>query len=225
MHLIGIVGRCYYNKDGQKIVQTHDAVRRLLANRDDCVCITLLPPEDKIYEDESNGRDIVSSKMDYILDKCDAFIVPGGTYAYHFDEYVINYAIKHNKPLLAICLGFQTLCSVFAKDRDNFFVLKEDIDSYHMGKADEYKHKVFIQKDTKLEKIINKSEILVNSVHHSIVDYEMNELVVNAFSDDGIIEGVEYPNKRFIMGFQWHPEYLCDENSNLILEEFINSIR
>ena len=226
MKIIGILGRAYYNKDNQEIIQTHNTVHKYFINNKDVVCITILPTEKDDYLNLNEGyKNVNIEKMDYILDKCDAFVLPGGTYCYENDEYVINYAIKHNKPLLAICLGFQTLCSVFAKDRDSFFVLKEDKDSYHLGKADEYKHKVFIQKDTKLEKIINKSEIQVNSVHHSIVDYEMNELIVNAISDDDIIEGVEYPNKRFIMGFQWHPEYLCDENSNLILDEFINSIR
>ena len=52
----------------------------------------------------------------------------------------------------------------------------------------------------------------------------MNDLVINAISEDGIIEGVEYPNKKFIIGLQWHPEYLIDENSKKIREAFIKSI-
>jgi len=53
---------------------------------------------------------------------------------------------------------------------------------------------------------------MVNSIHHDIVDFEMNTLVINAVSEDGVIEGVEYPQKRFILGVQWHPECLNDEN-------------
>ena len=222
MHLIGIVGRCYYNKDGQKIVQTHDAVRRLLANRDDCVCITLLPPEDKIYEDESNGRDIVSPKMDYILDKCDAFIVPGGTYAYHFDEYVINYAIKNDKPLLCICLGFQVLCSMFAKNRTDFYMAFKDTTELHHGKPDEYSHKVNIKENTLLKEIIKDNSISVNSVHNDIINFAMDTLVVNAVAEDNVIEGVEYPGKKFILGLQWHPEYLVDENTKKITDIFVD---
>ena len=51
MHIIGIVGRAYKNKDNQDIIQTHDAVRRMLNMYDDVVCITLLPTEDINYLD------------------------------------------------------------------------------------------------------------------------------------------------------------------------------
>ena len=224
MFLIGIVGRCYYNKDNQEIIQTHDTLRKMLMKNDNCVCITILPTEDIDYLKVIDGDDQVNQeKIDYVLDKCDAFIVPGGTYFYHFDEYVINYAIKRDKPLLAICLGFQALCSMFAKDRTKFDMTKRIDSSYHLGKANEYKHDVIITKDTKLYHILNSDKIPVNSLHHDIVDFDMNELIVNA-KIDNIIEGVEYPNKKFIIGLQWHPEYLFDDNSKKIINEFINSI-
>ena len=108
MKIIGIVGRAYYNKDNQEIIQTHEEIRKTLTQYDDVVCITLLPTENKDYVKIVPGEDIVDKKIDYILDKCDGFILPGGTYYYNFDEYVINYAIKNDKPLLSICLGFQS---------------------------------------------------------------------------------------------------------------------
>ncbi len=225
MKLIGIVGRCYYNKDNQEIIQTHDAIRRMMSKRDDCVCITILPTENINYLDITNGEDkITKKKLDYVLDKCDAFIVPGGTYFYYFDEYIINYAINHDKPLLAICLGFQALCSVFAKNRDKFDMKKRADLSNHLGKANEYKHDVIINEKTKLYNIIGTNRISVNSVHHDIIDFDMNELVINAKSDDGIIEGVEYPNKKFIIGLEWHPEYIMDDNSKKIIDEFIKNM-
>ena len=225
MHLIGIVGRCYYNKDDQKMVQTHEPVRRLLANRDDCVSITLLPPDDVDYLEINQGDDKVSNKIDYILDKCDAFIVPGGTYYYSFDEYVMKYAIEHDKPLLCICLGFQALCTMFAKNREQFIMHKRVNLENHYGDSKEYKHNVLIKDNTYLKSIIGKDKISVNSVHHDIIDFEMTDLVINAKSDDGIIEGVELPNKKFVLGLQWHPECLMDENTEKIINEFIKNMK
>ena len=225
MHLIGIVGRCYYNKDDQKMVQTHEPVRRLLANRDDCVSITLLPPDDVDYLEINQGEDKVSKKVDYILDKCDAFIVPGGTYYYSFDEYVMKYAIEHDKPLLCICLGFQALCTMFAKNREQFIMHKRVNLENHYGDSKEYKHNVLIKDNTYLKSIIGKDIISVNSVHHDIIDFEMTDLVINAKSDDGIIEGVELPNKKFVLGLQWHPECLMDENTEKIINEFIKNMK
>ena len=118
MYIVGIVGRAYYNKDNQKIIQTHEAIRKFLSQEENIICITILPTEDENYIDIIPGDDKISEKkLDYILNLCDAFIVPGGTNAYNLDEYVINYAIKNDKPLLAICLGFQVLCSMFSKGR------------------------------------------------------------------------------------------------------------
>ena len=147
--------------------------------------------------------------------------MPGGTYSYKLDEYVINYAIKHDKPLLAICLGFQAMCSLFAKNRTKFDMTSKH-DNHH-GKEDEYLHSIKIKDNTMLYEILG-SEIKVNSLHHDIVDFELNDLVVNAISDDGVIEGVELPNKKYIIGVQWHPEYLRDENTTKIMNRFIKEL-
>lgn len=224
MHVIGIVGRAYYNKDNEDVIQTRDEVRRYLNKREDVVCLTLLPTDNRCLTELDPGEDKVDSKIDYLLDMCDAFVVPGGTYAYNFDEYVINYAIRNDKPLLAICLGFQVLCSMFATNRHKFDMSERRDLENHLGKGDEYKHEVSIKKNTKLYNILLDDRIPVNSVHHDVIDFEMNGLIVNATSDDGIIEGVEYPDKKFIMGIQWHPEYIDDENSRKILDTFIESI-
>ena len=226
MYVIGIVGRAYFNKDGQKIIQTHEATRRFFSNEKEVICITLLPDNDDNYIDIVPGNDSVNeSKIDYILDKCDAFIVPGGTYFYHFDEYVINYAIKKDKPLLAICLGFQALCSMFASERIKFDMTTKFKDDSHVGKSDEYIHKVLVKDNTLLKDILIDDVVPVNSIHHDIVDFDIDILKINAISKDGIIEGVEYPNKKFIVGLQWHPEYLNDKYSNRIRDSFIKAIK
>ncbi len=225
MYIVGIVGRAYQNKDSQNIIQIHEATRKFLSNQDDVVCIGLLPTEDYDYFDIEVGSDEVSSsKMDYILDQCDAFIIPGGTYGYCFDEYVIRYAIEHDKPLLAICLGFQIMCSMFCKDRKKFDMTRRLDDDSHLALATTYKHKVSIYPHTLLSDVLKKEKILVNSVHHDIVSFDMDKLVINALSDDGIIEGVEYPGKSFILGLQWHPEYLNDNNSLRIKNAFMKAL-
>ena len=226
MYTIGIVGRAYKNKDGQDIIQTHEAVRKFLADKENVVCITILPTENKNYFDEIEpGTDIVNTnKIDCILDKCDAFIVPGGTYAYKLDEYVIKYAINKDKPLLAICLGFQIMCSMFAKNRTRFDMTERLDNDSHSGNHSEYKHKVILKSESKLGRMMNAQEIDVNSHHHDVVKFEMDTLLVNAIADDGIIEGVEYPGKKFIVGVQWHPEYLTDQYTQILIDNFMKSL-
>ena len=224
MHVIGIVGRAYYNKDNEDVIQTRDEVRRYLNKREDVVCLTILPTEKDCLTKLDQFEDKVDSKLEYLLDMCDAFFLPGGTYAYNFDEYIINYAIRNDKPLLATCLGFQTLCSMFAEERTKSDMTRRLENESHHGSPFTYKHEVNINLNTKLYNMLVDDRIPVNSNHNDVVDFEMNTLEVNATTDDGIIEGVEHPDKKFIIGLQWHPEYIDDENSKKILDSFIDSI-
>lgn len=55
----------------------------------------------------------------------------------------------------------------------------------------------------------------VNSRHkYEIIN--VNNAIVSARSDDGIIEAIEFPNKRFTMGVQWHPEDLYETDINML---------
>lgn len=225
MKLIGIVGRTYYNKDEQKIIQLNDFLRKSLADYQDIVPIILTPTEQIDYLDITPGTDRVDKeKLDYILNKCDAFIVPGGSYFHKFDEYIIEYAIKTNKPLLAICAGFQILCSMYALNRDKFDMTKRLPNDRHYGEKSKYIHKNIIIKDTLLSKIINKNVIDVNSLHHDYIDFKMKKLKISSISEDNIIEAVELPDHPFLIGIEWHPEYLNDENSKKIFDYFVKSI-
>ena len=229
MKLIGIVGRAYFNRDDQKIIQVNEDIRKVLAKYDDVSVISILPPNDSYYVDVRMGEDKISyenkKKLDYILGKCDGFIVPGGTYWYNFDEYIIKYAIDNNKSLLAICLGFQALCSMYAKDRNKFDMTSRFNNDNHYGNIDEYIHEVNILDNTKLKTILGKDRISVDSVHHDYINFEMNTLIPNAIASDGVLEGVELANKDFIIGVEWHPEYIMDDNSYFLFNSFINSIK
>ncbi len=72
---------------------------------------------------------------------------------------------------------------------------------------------------TYLAKILEGNEMgRVNTIHHQGANLVAAPLVVNAWGEDGIIEGMEveadfmlegWPDPHpFFMGVQWHPEYL-----------------
>jgi gamma-glutamyl-gamma-aminobutyrate hydrolase PuuD len=47
--------------------------------------------------------------------------------------------------------------------------------------------------------------------HHQAIDRLGRGLEVTARSDDGVIEAVELPTARFVLGVQWHPEEGSDQ--------------
>ena len=229
MKLVGIVGRAYWNLDKQKIFQVHEPTRRFLNSYEDVSYITLLPFGDYDYINLSDGEDTFTEsdkkKLDYILDKCDGFIVPGGSRVFKFDEYIMKYAIENDKPLMCICAGFQALCSMYSKDRDKFDMSIEltNKEIHHVSKF-EYVHVVNIIKDTLLYDILKEDKIKVNSVHNNYINNELNELIPCAYSEDNILEGVYLPNKKFVMGLEWHPEGIIDEYTKKITDYFVSKL-
>ena len=90
-----------------------------------------------------------------------------------------------------------------------------------------WKHKyITIQKDTPLYHILKKEQMGVNSYHHQAVKTLSPDFQKTAISEDGLIEGIYMPSRKFIMGVQWHPEfsYEVDENSRKIIHAFVRSI-
>ena len=192
--------------------------------------ILILPVDKTKITDEKNDVSYFYNTqeiedLEKILKLCDGFILPGGDTWYQLDEIVIEYAIKYDKPLLAICLGMQALSKVLNSEKkvayDN--TIKNNTSINHYLPDEDYAHEVIIDKNSKLFSIIEEEKIKVNSRHN----YHVPLLRVNyisARSKDGLIEAVEIKNKKFIIGVQWHPETIFDKDINVrkIFEAFFN---
>ena len=63
---------------------------------------------------------------------------------------------------------------------------------------------------TRLRAIAGLDRLTVNSRQHQAVKALGRGLIVSARAEDGLIEGVELPGKKFVLGVQWHPESLSD---------------
>ena len=124
-----------------------------------------------------------------------------------------RWAVDEDKPLLAICRGIQVLNVALGG------TLIQDIPSEaldaleHAQKPPDFArimHTVSVTRGTALFRALNATdeELPVNSLHHQAVGQAAAPLCVAARAPDGIIEGVEIPERRFVIGVQWHPEAL-----------------
>ena len=124
-------------------------------------------------------------------------------------------ALRKDIPLFAICRGIQTLNVALGG------TLYQDIPSqvqgaiHHAQKADKAvnTHSICIEGKTTLRKIFKKKEIWVNSKHHQAIKDVAPCLIISARGEDGVIEAVEAPKKKFALGVQWHPEGTWKEDS------------
>lgn len=67
-------------------------------------------------------------------------------------------------------------------------------------------HSIMIEAKTSLYSIFRRKEIWVNGKHHQAIKDLAPGLIISAKAKDGIIEAVEHPSKKFVVGVQWHPE-------------------
>jgi putative glutamine amidotransferase len=69
-------------------------------------------------------------------------------------------------------------------------------------------HPVEVAPGTLLARLLGAGRVEVNSRHHQSVRGPGDGLGVSARAPDGVIEAVEAPGERFVLGVQWHPEDL-----------------
>ena len=159
--------------------------------------------------------------LNRFLDMCDGLILPGGTKFLPTDRYILDYAIRKDIPILGICLSMQMM-SCYKED----IQLEKNSDSgmnHNQSRTETYKHKVKILKNSLLYKIIGKEEIEVNSFHnYHVTENHLYNTV--AYSEDGLIEAIEYPSNTFNIGVQWHPERMVDydDSSYKLMTYFID---
>jgi putative glutamine amidotransferase len=124
------------------------------------------------------------------------------------DELLLQDGFDHQKPILAICAGLQSL-NVW---RSGSLIqdLRTAVD-HSPGRMVAEAHPVEIAPRSRLALLLQngeEAEPQVNSSHHQAIRIPGNSLRVVAVSPvDGVVEGVELDSAdHFVVGVQWHPE-------------------
>ncbi|MET0552461.1 MAG: gamma-glutamyl-gamma-aminobutyrate hydrolase family protein [Vicinamibacteria bacterium] len=91
--------------------------------------------------------------------------------------------------------------------------LESTVDHDPEGERWHRAHAVRVLPGTRLRAILERDEVAVNSFHHQAVKDVGEGLVVSARATaDGVVEAVERPASRFVVGVQWHPEAFWDKD-------------
>lgn len=149
-----------------------------------------------------------------------------------FEMAAFDLAQENKLPVLGICRGMQ-LINVIHKGTMTQDLGEEKLLTAHKGNPDKL-HPVKVKSETILSKIVSADSIQTNSAHHQAIDKLGQDLIANAFSEEGIVEGIERKetkNKPFLLAIQWHPERMHEsglENSAgsaAIRKRFIEEVK
>lgn len=150
---------------------------------------------------------------------------------------MITQSIERDIPLLAICRGFQELNVAMGGTLHQKVEEVPGMQDHRLapeiaarGVLDAYRHpahKVIPREGGLLDMWGLTDEFMVNTIHQQGVDKLGDGLFVEAVAEDGLVEAVSVPGKRFIFGTQWHPEGDVDVNasSRKIFEKFGDAVR
>lgn len=187
----------------------------------------------------------ISILMDQ-LSICDGLLVPGGQdinplmYGEEpkpllqstipkvdkFQILLIKYALSSNKPILTICRGTQILNVALGGTlyQDISYAVNNPIQHNQLTELCNVSHSIEINKTSLLYKLFGEY-LLVNSAHHQCINKLGTGLSISALAPDGIVEGIESKNNKFVVGVQWHPEMLLGNESNMIplFQKFIEA--
>ena len=184
-------------------------------------------------------------ELEQLCSLCNGFLITGGqdvdpaiyretpipqmgeicTVLDQMERQVLEYVIKEDKAVLGICRGIQYLNAMLGGS------LYQDLNIQHPSKTEHHMeppydrviHQVQITEGTPLHRLLQLTELGVNSYHHQAVKTIAPSLTVMAESEDGLVEAVYMPKKNYVWAVQWHPElsYQTDKYSRKIFESFV----
>lgn len=148
-----------------------------------------------------------------------------------FEWNVLEFTESHQMPVLGICRGLQMANVYFGG------TLIPDLPSFakynhsKFPEEDRY-HRISVDPNSEMYRLVNTTNGEINSSHHQSAEQVGKGLVVNSFSPDGVVEGMErrdVENKPYLLLVQWHPERMreADRNpfSKLIKSSFLHAVR
>ncbi|TCP28944.1 putative glutamine amidotransferase [Scopulibacillus darangshiensis] len=131
-----------------------------------------------------------------------------------FEMQLVKTAFQKQCPILAICRGNSMLniARGGSSYQDINSQLSNLVQHKQLAPRDHLSHGIQIEQGSRLNQVLGADRIKVNSFHHQAIKEVAPGFRVSAVASDGVIEGIESVNEPFVIGVQWHPGSLIQED-------------
>ena len=123
-----------------------------------------------------------------------------------FEIEIIEHALDTNLPILGICRGAQLINVVLGGS------LYGDIRSLRTKTSNRRtplpRKTAILETGSTLFDLTRQQRLRINSLHHQAIRQLGRHLKVIARDLDNFVQAIESTEHRFLLGTQWHPEYL-----------------
>jgi putative glutamine amidotransferase len=123
-------------------------------------------------------------------------------------------ALERDMPLLGICRGMQMLNVTAGGTLDQHLPDRVGHREHRHTPGVFADHSVRLSERSLASRVVGEAQTAVKSHHHQGIDELGEGVEASGWSDDGVIEAIELPERRFALGVLWHPEQ--DEASRVI---------
>jgi len=174
---------------------------------------------------------VVPGVIELLVSRLDGLVIPGGwdvdpaLYGQEphertdeprcgrdaWEQAVIREAIRQDVPLLCICRGEQLLNVTLGGSLHQHLPDVIGSGHYQLGGYQFNLIPVELRPESQLARLLGPGTQTVPVAHHQAVDKLGDGLIATAWSEDQVVEAIEYPASTFTLGIQWHPEELPED--------------
>ncbi|MEU4561711.1 gamma-glutamyl-gamma-aminobutyrate hydrolase family protein [Actinoplanes sp. NPDC023936] len=122
---------------------------------------------------------------------------------------LLRAALDADLPILGVCRGMQLLTVAAGGSLHQHLPDVLGHERHRPGPGVYGEHEAAFAPGSRIASLMGEDRTIHCFHHQGVAD--PGTLTVTGWADDGLPESVEHPDRRFVLGVQWHPEYRRDQ--------------